>query len=210
MKILDACTVTDDGRLALAGQPVDLHRSPSSGGALEEPRFLIMHYTAGPSLEGTIRTFSDPQRRASAHLVIGRNGQIAQCVEFNKIAWHAGISHWRSPLSGLTYNGFNALSIGIELVNAGQLKKIGKKFTAWWGGTISPSEVYADDQGGFWHGYTEAQLKAALDAAVALFARYSSLGEILGHEDIAPERKIDPGAAFPMESFRSAVLGRSA
>ena len=32
--------------------------------------------------------------------------------------------------------------------------------------------------------------------------------DIVGHEDIAPFRKTDPGPAFPMENFKSMVLGR--
>ena len=32
--------------------------------------------------------------------------------------------------------------------------------------------------------------------------------DILGHDDIAPYRKNDPGPIFPMESFRAKLLGR--
>jgi N-acetylmuramoyl-L-alanine amidase len=43
---------------------------------------------------------------------------------------------------------------------------------------------------------------------LALFETYPSLQEIVGHEDIAPHRKKDPGPAFPMSHFRSLVTGR--
>lgn len=32
--------------------------------------------------------------------------------------------------------------------------------------------------------------------------------EVLGHDDVSPYRKNDPGPAFPMESFRVKLLGR--
>ena len=57
-----------------------------------------------------------------------------------------------------------------------------------------------------WHAFTEAQLSAAAAARV-LHDRYGFI-DILGHDDIAPGRKVDPGPAFPMASFTTQVMGR--
>ena len=58
-----------------------------------------------------------------------------------------------------------------------------------------------------WNAFQEKQLTVALDVAAAL-AREYELKDVVGHDDIAPGRKWDPGPAFPMNSFRSAVFGR--
>jgi len=58
-----------------------------------------------------------------------------------------------------------------------------------------------------WHVFPPKQIDAALELSVLLMNKYR-LKDLLGHEDIAPGRKTDPGPAFPMASFRSRVLGR--
>jgi N-acetylmuramoyl-L-alanine amidase len=59
-----------------------------------------------------------------------------------------------------------------------------------------------------WKIYPEAQLTVLEAVASALFESYP-LKEIVGHDDIAPGRKRDPGPAFPMTHFRSRLLGRA-
>ena len=107
----------------------------------------------------------------------------------------------------------NKFSIGIELVNAGKLRKnAGGKWVNWALNEIPENEVtlakhkHEQEQAG-WHEYTEAQIDAALKAAIALHAAYE-FTDILGHDDISPGRKVDPGPLFPMISFKSKVLGR--
>jgi len=96
------------------GNPYPFVPSPNKGGKAE-PKYLVMHYTATPDLEVAIRSLINPKRKASAHLVIGRDGSITQLVPFDRVAWHAGASSW----DGL--KGLNRYSLGIELENAGKL-----------------------------------------------------------------------------------------
>ena len=59
-----------------------------------------------------------------------------------------------------------------------------------------------------WHLYTPVQIEVALQVASLLVSQYR-LRDVVGHEDIAPGRKSDPGPAFPMRSFQSRVMGRA-
>ncbi|MDX1423412.1 MAG: N-acetylmuramoyl-L-alanine amidase [Kiloniellales bacterium] len=188
------------------GDRIAFERSPNHGGSLT-PRFLIMHYTAGASAESSIRHLTTSGVGASAHVVIGRDGTVTQLVPFNKVAWHAGPSRWQ----GLT--GLNQHSIGIELDNAGPLEGGPGAWRSWFKRAYPDHEVVvaAHKHDGIergWHDYTEIQLAAALDVSQALFEHYR-LVDILGHDDIAPERKQDPGPAFPMAHFRARMVGRA-
>jgi N-acetylmuramoyl-L-alanine amidase len=58
-----------------------------------------------------------------------------------------------------------------------------------------------------WHTFSLEQLHAAAEIANLLVRQYG-LRDVIGHDDIAPARKTDPGPAFPMESFRARVMGR--
>ncbi len=60
--------------------------------------------------------------------------------------------------------------------------------------------------------YTEAQYQQLAALAAALLAAYASLSaeHIVGHSDIAPGRKTDPGAAFDWPHFRALLSERLA
>jgi N-acetylmuramoyl-L-alanine amidase len=193
----------EDDRLVGAG--VSFVETPNSGGDLS-PRYLVFHYTAGKSATSSINWLTNPESKASAHLVLARDGTITQLAPFNVKTWHAGISHW-DGLSGL-----NSYSIGIEMDNAGPLKKVGDKYQAWFGTLYAEDQVVnakhkLDDDPRWWHAYTEIQIQKALELA-QLLVRHYDLKDVVGHEDIAPDRKRDPGPAFPLEHVRASVLGR--
>lgn len=188
------------------GKAVPLRRSPNHGGAIT-PEYLVMHYTAGASAESSIDWFLNPVAKASAHLVIARSGAVTQLVPFDTAAWHAGVSRW----AGRT--GLNQWSIGIELDNAGELVRHPDGWRTKWGRPVNSADVMeaAHKNGGpvtGWHTYTHEQLETAQEVAATLTSHYG-VKDVVGHDDIAPGRKTDPGPAFPMSSFRAASLGRS-
>lgn len=181
--------------------------TPNVGGVLKA-RFLVIHYTAGVGASGAVSWLKRPEAKASAHLVVARDtGDVTQLVPFNRVAWHAGVSSWQ----GL--NGMNAHSIGIELDNAGRLTREGGKWVNWAKIAIPDVDVVEaqhknESVAAGWHAYSAKQMESLVEIASALHSAYA-FQDIIGHDDIAPHRKADPGPVFPMESFRSRVLGRS-
>ena len=104
-------------------------------------------------------------------------------------------------------------SLGIELDNAGRLKRVSGKWIAWFKRPYPASDVIEavhkyDTKRYGWHTYTDAQISIATEVAATLIANYQ-LKELVGHDDISPRRKWDPGPAFPMETFRDAAFRRA-
>lgn len=75
---------------------------------------VVLHHTAGETLESTVSWFSSSESRVSAHFTVGRDGSIVQHVSTYQRAWHAGESR---DIYGREW--INANSIGIEIVHNG-------------------------------------------------------------------------------------------
>ena len=71
--------------------------------------FLILHYTALPSITDSIKYLCDKKNKVSCHYIISQNGKIYNLVDEKYRAWHAGQSAW------LLEKDLNSSSIGIEL-----------------------------------------------------------------------------------------------
>jgi N-acetylmuramoyl-L-alanine amidase len=191
-------------------QPGWYNPSPNVGGALNNPSVLVMHFTAsgGEGPTGDADYFLKPEAAVSAHVVVGRDGRALQVVPFNRKAWHAGKSTWRGR------SNCNDFSIGIEIDNWGRLVRTGSgRFQSWTGVEVAPDNAIQlrhknETDPSWWEIYGETQLSALVDLTRLILSHYPSIGEIVGHDDIAPGRKTDPGPAFPMQRFTSLVTGR--
>ena len=104
----------------------------------------------------------------SSHLLIKRDADVIQFVNFEERAWHAGVSCYEGR------ERCNDFSIGIELEGC-------------------------DDSA-----FTAQQYHALACVTATLLDYYPHLGEdkIVGHEDIAPGRKKDPGPGFDWQQYR--------
>lgn len=177
------------------------HDRIPGGAVMPVRRCVVIHFTAGATARSSVNFWkSKSAKGASAHVVIDRDGTIIQCRPFNRTAGHAGVSRWRDPKTGTLYDGLNDCSIGIELANAGDDAKLARRWSK------LPLVAAAHRNGGpvkDWEDYPRAQLVAVTKLVQALVKRYR-LDDITGHDCIAPERKADPGPAFPMEKLRQA------
>lgn len=120
------------------------------------------------------------ERNVSSHYLITDEPRptVYQLVDENRRAWHAGVSQWYDN------SDINSLSVGVEIVNPG-------------------------GSGTQWAPYTEAQIDTAIELVRDIAARHQVRPQnIVGHSDIAPQRKLDPGPLFPWKALADAGLGR--
>lgn len=154
-------------------------------GARPRVKVIVIHYTA-EDFSSSLATLTDQQ--VSAHYLIPRQppqragkGVIWQLVPEQQLAWHAGPSFWRGA------SRINDTSIGIELVNRGYRR------------TLTGRE---------WQPFTTTQITALEALLRDISQRYAIAPEnIVGHSDIAPQRKQDPGPLFPWQQLAQRGLG---
>jgi len=154
-------------------------------GARPRIKVIVIHYTA-EDFPSSLATLTD--RDVSAHYLIPRQPPqragkqvVWQLVPERQLAWHAGPSYWRGATR------INDTSIGIELVNRGYTRTL---------------------IGRDWQPFTEAQIAALSVMLKDIAQRYGIAPEnIVGHSDIAPQRKQDPGPLFPWRLLAQQGIG---
>lgn len=141
-------------------------------------QFIVLHYTS-TDLQHSLDILKGDG--VSSHYLIGESpAVIYRLVDEDRRAWHAGESQW----NGRTW--LNSSSIGIELVNRGYIE---------------------GEQGRLWYPYSEEQIDALVVLLKDIMQRHGlKPGAIVGHSDIAPQRKVDPGPLFPWKRLADAGL----
>ena len=136
-------------------------------------QFLILHFT-NENFERSLKILTEGA--VSSHYLVDINPpDIYRLVDESRRAYHAGVSRWGASA------GLNASSIGIEIVNMGNQK-----------GPL----------GTIWFDYPDAQMDAVIALVKDIVKRHQIRADrILGHSDIAPGRKVDPGPRFPWKRF---------
>ena len=142
---------------------------------------LVLHYTGMETGQAALERMCDPQAKVSAHYMVWENGDAVQLVGEDKRAWHAGVSLWQGD------DDLNARSIGVEIVNGGHDWRQDD-------GTLPP--------------YPPGQIEVVAELCQGVLDRWSiPATRIVGHSDIAPTRKDDPGEHFPWQHLAEAGIG---
>ncbi len=138
-------------------------------------KFVVIHFT-NETWDSSLSTLTAGKAQVSSHYLVRDDPPaVYRLVDEGKRAWHAGVSSWRRTTA------LNSASIGIEIVNLGDRSPPGTPV-----GELQFAE------------YPKAQIDAVIALVKDIVKRHDIRPEnVVGHSDIAPQRKVDPGPKFP-------------
>ena len=136
----------------------------------------------------------------SSHYLIPEDGdetyqeqvKIYQLVDEEDRAWHAGVSKWEERTN------INDQSIGIELVNQAECSiRQGSKYD------------YTNNYVCLFSDFDNAQIETLITLLKDILSRHDEIKPtyVIGHSDISPDRKFDPGPKFPWKRLYENGIG---
>ena len=169
--------------------------------ASERVRFLVMHFTT-IDFAKSLRVLTQPSASpVSSHYLIPESNdpsyphsdlRVYQLVDENRRAWHAGPGKW------IDRTQVNDQSIGIEIVNKSYCQP-----------PVESGEVEAGEENCFFPEYDPKQIELLIALSRDILARYPDIHptHVIGHGDVIPQYKIDPGPKFPWQQLADAGIG---
>lgn len=166
---------------------------------------VVIHHTS-EDFGGSLNILTQPSAYpVSSHYLVpepldpsyeGEELKVYALVPEQARAWHAGNSYWAGQTK------LNNVSVGIEIVNetyCHRAEGMAKDEVADW-----PSETIC-----FFPDYPETQLLLVVDLLQGILERHPEVKptHVVGHSDIAPQRKIDPGPRFPWQRLYMLGIG---
>lgn len=164
--------------------------------------YLVIHHTSENFAESLRILTESVENPVSAHYLVpdagdptyeARKLRVYRLVPESRRAWHAGVSYWAGE------EALNDRSIGIEIVN--QAHCIDRD--------PEDERITLDDMLCFFPGFSDEQVTLLIDLIHDVLERYPEIDpiDIVGHSDIAPDRKVDPGPRFPWQRLYRHGIG---
>ena len=168
------------------------------------PVGVTIHYTAGGSAISTIDYLRKTAFRY--HLIVDRDGVVFQMVDLGCKVNHAGVATWNlaSP---------NSQHVAVAVANWGIVTPSKGSYHTWANTVLSPQEIAIRPYNarlGFspWEKCGPEQEGSLLYVVRWLIAKFGmNTVNICGHDEAAPDRKIDPGGtlSFSMAELRETL-----
>lgn len=169
------------------------------------PEGAIVHFTAGRR-NGLKNCLTYQANKGYTYFAIDKDGNIGQNFPLNQWGYHAGKSYWKD-----LGNSVSRRLVGIEVQCAGNLDD---NNTSWFGVQYPENDVRSlnnkldNIQPGKYLKYTDKQEESLVRLLLWLKRNNTevfSFDHVLGHDEVSPKRKVDPGASLSMSmpQFRS-------
>ncbi|MCH7854949.1 MAG: N-acetylmuramoyl-L-alanine amidase [Proteobacteria bacterium] len=164
--------------------------------------YLVLHFTSEDFAESLRLLTQRTEYPVSVHYLVPETGdatydrrtlRIHRLVAENRRAWHAGRSYWAGA------DALNDTSIGIEIVNRSACVNNDPD-------TESPSP---EDQTCNMLAFPHEQVDLVIRLATDILDRNPDIDpvDVIGHGDIAPGRRVDPGPLFPWRRLYDHGIG---
>ena len=172
--------------------------SENQGSRIEH---IVIHFTSVDFAESLRLLTERTERPVSAHYLVPENGdptyphrrlRVYRLVGDDQRAWHAGQSHWRGDTA------LNSSSIGIEIVNRSGCV------------AVAPgNEPGSPEDRCEFRDYDAEQIELVIELVLDILRRHPGIDpvDIVGHSDIAPDRRLDPGPKFPWRRLYERGIG---
>lgn len=167
------------------------------------PEGAVIHYTAGRQDASAEATIEYARSQGHCYIVIDAQGNTHQQFDISRWGYHAGRSHHPRLGSYLSRK-----LVGIELTNPGKLQKVSNgEYRSWFGEHYFDSDDVQwysgieNIQPGYYLPFTKYQQLALVDLLYELKLMAPEVfffENVLGHDEISPDRKTDPGGSLTM------------
>ncbi len=163
----------------------DVEELKTDNCSLRKPQAVIVHYTAGGDKSSQDWLTTGP---VSANYLVKGDATIAQIVPDGKRAWHSGRASWRG------FPDLNSVSLGVEITGYGYKGPHVPEDVDLSQCVVIPGSDHS------WFPFPEEQFQSVSKLLLDFRDRWKIKPPLfVGHSDVAPGRKVDPGPLFPWE-----------